>query len=106
MPLGDIENFIPKKHTVNVMILNYITVLNYIATHIWIDKQKINKRTGENMTTNKDFGEIYLERARYLLSGDDLLEQILEDLYNIIPTIQISEENDIRIEAEQALALA
>lgn len=46
---------------------------------------------------NKDFEEIYLERTSYLLSTDDLLEQILEDRYNIMPTNQIGQKIGIEI---------
>jgi hypothetical protein len=44
------------------------------------------------MTTNKDFEEIYLERTSYLLSTDDLLEQILEDRYSIMHINQIGQK--------------
>ena len=43
-----------------------------------------------HMTINKDF-EIYLERTRYLLNTDDLLEEILEDQYRFMPTFQTSQ---------------
>lgn len=66
---------------------------------------------GENieyMTINKDFEEICLERERYLLNIDNLLIQTLEDRYNIIDTIQISENVSREIgqenDAEAALA--
>lgn len=49
------------------------------------------------MTTNKDFEEIYLERTSYLLSTDDLLEQILEDRYSIMPINQIGQKIDMYI---------
>lgn len=62
------------------------------------------------MATNEDFEEIYLERARYLLNTDEMLEQILEDRYNIISVIpisqEISQENDVRLEIEIPLAFA
>lgn len=62
------------------------------------------------MATNEDLEEIYLGRARYLLSTDDMLEQILENRYNVISVIPISQEinqeNDIRIETEIPLVLA
>lgn len=37
------------------------------------------------MTINKDLEDIYLERLNYLPSADELLEQFLENQYNIIP---------------------
>jgi hypothetical protein len=50
------------------------------------------------MTTKEDLEEIYLERARFLLSTDEILEQILGDNDNIIPNILTYQEKDIRIE--------
>jgi len=44
------------------------------------------------MTTNKDFEEIYLERTSYLLSTDDLLEQMLKDRYGIMPIDQMGQK--------------
>lgn len=62
------------------------------------------------MATNEDLEEIYLERTKYLLNADDMLEQILEDRYNVIPVISISQEinqeNGIRIETERSLVFA
>lgn len=62
------------------------------------------------MATNEDLEEIYLERAIYLLNTDDMLEQILEDRYNVIPFIpigqEISQENGIRIETKIPLVFA
>lgn len=59
------------------------------------------------MTTNKDFEEIYLERTSYLLSTDDLLEQILEDRYGIMPINQIGQKIDIyRSQNEIGLEIA
>lgn len=49
------------------------------------------------MTINKDFEEIYAERTSYLLSTDDLLEQILADRYSIMPINQISQKMGIDI---------
>lgn len=74
--------------------------------------RKINKEE-ENMAMNKDLENIYLERSRYLLNTDELLEQILEDQYNTIPVTkisklgpEISQENDIRIDTEMPLAFS
>lgn len=62
------------------------------------------------MATNEDLEEIYLGRARYLLSADDMLEQILEDRYNVISVIPISQEinqeNGIRMKTDIPLAFA
>lgn len=62
------------------------------------------------MATNEDLEEIYLERAIYLLNTDDMLEQILEDRYNVMPFIpigqKISQENGIRIETKIPLVFA
>ncbi len=44
------------------------------------------------MTTNKDFEEIYLERTSYLLSTDDLLEQMLKDRYGIMSIDQMGQK--------------
>lgn len=62
-------------------------------------RQSLNKTylIRVNMTTNKDFEEIYLERTSYLLSTDDLLEQILEDRYSIMPINQIGQKIDMYI---------
>lgn len=48
--------------------------------------------------------EIYLERARFLLNIDDILEQILEDNDNFMST-PIYQENNIMIEANIPLIL-
>ena len=63
------------------------------------------------MTADKDLDEINLERVRYLLSIDSLIEKTLED--NYISTIQttkisrdIRQDNDIRIGNTEAEALA
>lgn len=64
------------------------------------------------MTTNENFEEIYLERLRYLISVDDMVEKILEDQYTNIDTIQanqkislgMGQKSDIRTESELALA--
>lgn len=64
------------------------------------------------MTTNEDLENIYSERSSYLLNIDDLLEQILEDQYNFIPekthliNLEISQENNIRIDTGAELAFA
>lgn len=64
------------------------------------------------MTTIEDFEEIYLERLRYLVSLDDMIHKMLEDRQSVIYDIQANQdmnqvarrENDIRVEAESALA--
>lgn len=64
------------------------------------------------MTTIEDFEEIYLERLRYLASMDDMIHKMLEEQQSVIYDIQASQnmnqvarqDNDIRIEAESAMA--
>lgn len=53
------------------------------------------------MITKEDFEEICLERARFLLSTDELLEQVLNGDENIISIISIQENDSsgIKIEA-------
>lgn len=58
------------------------------------------------MTTKEDLEEIYLERTRFLLSTDEMLEQILEDGENVIYAFPIYRENDIRVETNMPLTFA
>ena len=67
---------------------------------------------GDNMTTNENFEEMYLERLRYLISVDGMFEQMLEDQYDNVNTIQpyqkislrMSQKSDVSSESELALA--
>ncbi len=58
------------------------------------------------MTTKENLEEIYLERARFLLSTDEMLEQILEDSEDIIYAFPIYRENNIRVETNMPLTFA
>lgn len=64
------------------------------------------------MSTNEDFEEIYLERLRYLVSLDDMIEKMLEEQHDTIYDIQanqqmnqgLTQQSGIRADAELAPA--
>lgn len=70
------------------------------------------EKAGDDMSINQEFEEIYLERLRYLVSLDDMIEKMLEEQHGIIYDVQanlqmkqvLSQQSGIRADAELAQA--